>query len=323
MSTIKIEGCKNVQDVAETLTAEDSVLWQVVCEIFNTLEDPDAMQSMIDTLEKALAWETLDEWDKNRLSKLFDHYQEDEAGVTAIVEKYYKSFKIPQVNSDGIIDNEFQRKFWFKRDATGKLKFTLKNFFDKFINPQEWIDEETKSTRNKRFENQKNQKLTEKDKEKLFGINYRYDAQKNIHYIDDKTLFVPKYSDYTLADYKKDGKYSFENIKENEKFKKSTKETGLPYMDTDKIYEIFWSIAKTLWINDTIDIEFFRNESENSIKLMQAFRMITWFEGRIPLSMTTDGNYARVECLVCFGDLCWFYSDRYYDYDDFSPFQGW
>ncbi len=49
-------------------------------------------------------------------------------------------------------------------------------------------------------------------------MNYRYDADTKIHYIDDKALFLPVHKVYMLIDYKKDGKYALENIKENKNF---------------------------------------------------------------------------------------------------------
>lgn len=103
--------------------------------------------------------------------------------------------------------------------------------------------------------------------------------------------------------------YSFDNIIENWDFEKFSEEVDLPLLSSDKFYEIFWSI-EGLDIESNIDKNFFTQDTEESQNLLKAFRILTWCEGKIPISINNEG---KASYLVFGEDDCGYIRNRYSD----------
>ncbi len=152
-------------------------------------------------------------------------------------------------------------------------------------------------------------------------LNYTRESLGNgreKHMINGIPFSFPKSNEFTFADMKnKNAGYTMDIVSEDGKnqYDKFQTETGMNKLSPDKVYELLWEFAKAMGIPSTIDYYFFEWNSAKSQGLLQIFRNITGFEGRITLNIT---NKWYVEFLCCNGYSCWF--DVYSGDDNYVAF---
>lgn len=175
---------------------------------------------------------------------------------------------------------------------------------------QEWQETEAQIQQAVDRNTYYNIKLNNKEqiREVCSKINYTREDLWNgreKHTINGKVFSFPRSREYKFDDMRLNGKwdYTMDGIKSTEKYKKFQKETGMNLLSPDNIYDILWNFAQAMGITSSINYDFFESNSDESQSLLQMFRNITGFEGRIPLKIT---NTWKVECLCCRNVGCYF-----------------
>ena len=152
-------------------------------------------------------------------------------------------------------------------------------------------------------------------------INYKREELGNgreKHTINGKVFSFPKSNEFTFWDMKdKNNKYTMDIVsKEGKmKYKKFQDETGMNKLSLDKVYVILWEFAQAMGITSPINYDFFKWNSAESQWLLQMFRNITGFEGRIPFQIKSNWY---VQYLFCRYDDCWFYVYNYGHFVNFN-----
>ena len=148
-------------------------------------------------------------------------------------------------------------------------------------------------------------------------INYTRESLGNgreKHTLNGKVFSFPKKYEFTIVDMRDNNrKYTMDIVSEEgkKKYEKFQNETGINKLSPEKVYGILWEIAASMNILDTIDYNFFSDNSEKAQSLLQMFRNLTWFEWIIPLNITN--NWKVIESLYSISSSCWF-KDSYNDY---------
>lgn len=128
------------------------------------------------------------------------------------------------------------------------------------------------------------------------------------HNLNGHGFITPKTNEFRFLDMKnKDGKYTMDTLEQSTKYQNFQAETGAKdILKPIEVFAMLWEIATAMGISETIDANFFKSNNDSDWlwrKLLQMFRNITWFEGRIPIDIL---NLGYVNYLSCRSGDCWF-----------------